>query len=332
MKIDKIKEAISYFGMDVSVKDLELNLPISFQKRYDYTEVILGKRAFLLIQEKRRGSLSTFVKQAQVMKNQSGLDVILVFNSLKDDEKKQLLNANVPYLDFNRNVYLPYLGFLFNSLKAIEPISLSASEQRLLIILLLSLETNQIDIKKMSEISGLSEPSLYRMFKKFKGYGWLGNSNRSYQLAKSRRTIFKEALPQMVSPVIAKELVSPSEFDALHQNHSFWETHLTALSQLGMLSYDKTYGEYAIDHKAYKQFSTEIKNASLDGIYLEVWSYLPLPIDSWSRFLGEHSQNLMVDPISLYLSLQDSQDPRIEEDLEGLKQKIEEYLGESNAS
>ena len=51
----------------------------------------------------------------------------------------------------------------------------------------------------------------------------------------------------------------------------------------------------------------------------------------WNDF-KENQDRQFVDPISLYLTLKDDDDPRVEEEIEVLKNNILQYLGEDDAS
>ncbi|OYL00326.1 hypothetical protein AJ86_07520, partial [Streptococcus pneumoniae E709] len=51
----------------------------------------------------------------------------------------------------------------------------------------------------------------------------------------------------------------------------------------------------------------------------------------WNDFKNNHDKQF-VDPISLYLTLKDDDDPRIEEESEALENMILQYLGEDDAS
>ncbi|VMK56392.1 Uncharacterised protein [Streptococcus pneumoniae] len=90
MNVKKIMSIFQSFYVDVSIEELTLTLPISFVKRFEYTQMTFHKESFLLIKEKRRGSLSSFVTQARTMGEKANMDVVLVFSKLSDSEKKQI--------------------------------------------------------------------------------------------------------------------------------------------------------------------------------------------------------------------------------------------------
>ncbi|VLG48112.1 Uncharacterised protein [Streptococcus pneumoniae] len=64
---------------------------------------------------------------------------------------------------------------------------------------------------------------------------------------------------------------------------------------------------------------------------LEIWKYRPFVSEFWNDFKNNRDKQF-VDPISLYLTLKDDDDPRIEEESEVLENMILQYLGEDDAS
>ena len=113
MNTDKILNIFEAFHFKVRLSPVELHLPIVFHKKYHFMQLLINGEKFLLMKEKRVGSLENVVKQEKGIQKQTGLEVILVFNKLSDIQKKQLLQIAVPYLDYHENIYFPYLGFLF---------------------------------------------------------------------------------------------------------------------------------------------------------------------------------------------------------------------------
>lgn len=65
-----------------------------------------------------------------------------------------------------------------------------------------------------------------------------------------------------------------------------------------------------------------------DARDMEISSFVS---EFWNDFKNNHDKQF-VDPISLYLTLKDDDDPRIEEESEALENMILQYLGEDDAS
>ncbi|WP_232202919.1 hypothetical protein [Streptococcus sp. OBRC6] len=330
MDFAKINNVMKAFHFEAQIQPINLELPIVFQRRYEFSTLTVQDNIFLLIKEKRTGSLDNFVKQVQAIQKQVEKDVILVFNKLSDEQKKKLLQIGASYLDYQENAFIPQLGFLFSkTTKKIELNNLlSSTEQKLLITLLLHTKGLIIDMEEVSQLTHLSVPSLYRHFRSFKERGWLHNKQKSYQFAKPKSMIFEESKELLDSPIREVFTISDKDFQKIKNEVSFKTTHFQALSYLGMLADSENYGNYAISKKIYKSFETTLQQHILQGHRLEIWNYEPVPFDyKKNKCLGDTNVTL-VDPISLYLTLKGDEDPRIEEEVEKLEDKILNLLGE----
>ncbi|EFY02715.1 Uncharacterised protein [Streptococcus dysgalactiae subsp. dysgalactiae] len=330
MDILKIKSVISAFHFESQIQPVSLELPIVFQRRYEFLTLTVQNSTFLLIKEKRSGSLENFIKQVQAIQKQVEKEVILVFNKLTDEQKKQLLQVGVSYLDYQENVFIPQLGFLFSKTppKFKTDNQLTSTEQKLLITLLLHTKGLIIDMEGISQLTHLSVPSLYRHFRSLRERGWLHNKHKSYQFAKPKSVIFNESKPLLDNPIKEVTIIIDKDFQKIKNEVSFKMTHYQALSYLGMLADSDNYGHYAISKKQYKSFKATLQQHVLQGHRLEIWTYEPVPFDyTKNKWFGNTNMPL-VDPISLYLTLRNDEDPRIEEEVELLEDKILDFLGE----
>ena len=334
MNIEKITTIFRAFHFEVEIQPIKLNLPIVFKKKYEFMTLIIKEKLFLLIKETRRGSLDNFVKQAQAIQKQLNQEVVLVFNQLSDEHKKHLLQIGMAYLDYQENTYLPQLGFWFSSVKPAPKVNktFTSTEQKILIALLLDESTSGIDLDVISRLTGLAIPSLYRVFKGFKERGWLINKQKAYHFAKPKIVIFEEAQANFRNPIKETLRISDDDFQKLGKVTSLQSSYLQALSAIGMLAYSENYGNYAVSKKAYKKIEKEIQSFIFQGHRLEIWEYEPIPFDYKQNNWGKIPDEQLVDPISLYLTLKEMDDPRVEEALEALEYKILNLLGGNNAS
>ncbi|HEM3510886.1 TPA: hypothetical protein U1250_000213 [Streptococcus suis] len=334
MDFAKINNVMRTFHFEAQIQQIDLDLPIIFQKRYEFSTLTVKNKVFLLVKEKRPGSLDNFVKQAQAIQKQVDKDVILVFNKLSDEQKKKLLQIGASYIDYQENTFIPQIGFLFSKAsEKFEPSNpLSPTEQMLLIALLLHTPDLIIDLVEISLITRLSIPSLYRYLKAFKARGWFHNKQKTYQFAKPKQMIFEEVKSLIKDPIREVLVISDKDFQQLYNEGALKMTYLQALSQFSMLADSENYGSYAISKKRYKRIEKEIQQNIFQGHRLEIWNYEPVPFDYIKNNWFENGDVILVDPISLYLTLKDVEDPRIEEEVEMLEDKIINILGEKNAS
>ena len=191
MNVKKIISIFQSFYINVSVEKIALTLPISFEKRFQYAQMKFHKESFLLIKEKRRGSLDSFVTQARIMGEKASIDIILVFSKLSDNEKKQLLQARVPFVDFKGNLFFPPLGLVLNANDdVVASKELTPSEQLTWIAFLLTKGQKVVDVDLLSQITGLPNSTIYRCLRTFKTLNWLNKPNKLYTYTASKKELF----------------------------------------------------------------------------------------------------------------------------------------------
>ena len=332
MNIKKIISIFQSFYINVSVEKIALTLPISFEKRYQYAKMKFHKESFLLIKEKRRGSLNSFVTQARTMGRKASMDVILVFSKLSDNEKKQLLQARVPFVDFKGNLFFPPLGLALNANDDVEVFKeLTPSEQLTWIAFLLTKGQKVVDVDLLSQITGLPNSTIYRCLRTFKTLNWLNKPNKLYAYTASKKELFLKSESFLFNPIKKRLLLSDFDLNKIQSDSRLLYGGTYALSYLTFLAESDENSSYVISQRQFNKLSLPLSQHILEGKILEIWRYSPFVSEFWNDF-KETKDRQFVDPISLYLTLKDDDDPRVEEEIEALKNNILQYLGEDNAS
>ena len=332
MNIKKIISIFQSFYINVSVEKIALTLPISFEKRYQYAKMKFHKESFLLIKEKRRGSLDSFVTQARIMGEKASMDVILVFSKLSDIEKKQLLQARVPFVDFKGNLFFPPLGLVLNANDDVATSKeLTPSEQLTWIAFLLTKGQKVVDVDLLSQITGLPNSTIYRCLRTFKTLNWLNKPNKLYAYTASKKELFLKSESFLFNPIKKRLLLSDFDLNKIQSDSRLLYGGTYALSYLTFLAESDENSSYVISHRQFNKLSLPLSQHVLEGKVLEIWRYSPFVSEFWNDF-KENQDRQFVDPISLYLTLKDDDDPRVEEEIEVLKNNILQYLGEDDAS
>ena len=332
MNIKKIISIFQSFYINVSVEKIALTLPISFEKRYQYAKMKFHKESFLLIKEKRRGSLNSFVTQARTMGRKASMDVILVFSKLSDNEKKQLLQARVPFVDFKGNLFFPPLGLALNANDDVEVFKeLTPSEQLTWIAFLLTKGQKVVDVDLLSQITGLPNSTIYRCLRTFKTLNWLNKPNKLYAYTASKKELFLKSESFLFNPIKKRLLLSDFDLNKIQSDSRLLYGGTYALSYLTFLAESDENSSYVISQRQFNKLSLPLSQHILEGKILEIWRYSPFVSEFWNDF-KENQDRQFVDPISLYLTLKDDDDPRVEEEIEVLKSNILQYLGEDDAS
>ena len=332
MNIKKIISIFQSFYINVSVEKIALTLPISFEKRYQYAKMKFHKESFLLIKEKRRGSLNSFVTQARTMGRKASMDVILVFSKLSDNEKKQLLQARVPFVDFKGNLFFPPLGLALNANDDVEVFKeLTPSEQLTWIAFLLTKGQKVVDVDMLSQVTGLPNSTIYRCLRTFKTLDWLNKPNKLYTYTASKKELFLKSEAYLFNPIKKRLLLSDFDLNKIQSDSRLLYGGTYALSYLTFLAESDENSSYVISQRQFNKLSLPLSQHVLEGKVLEIWRYSPFVSEFWNDF-KENQDRQFVDPISLYLTLKDDDDPRVEEEIEVLKSNILQYLGEDDAS
>ena len=332
MNFKKIISIFQSFYINVSVEKIALTLPISFEKRFQYAKMKFHKESFLLIKEKRRGSLNSFVTQARTIGRKASMDVILVFSKLSDNEKKQLLQARVPFVDFKGNLFFPPLGLALNANHDVEVFKeLTPSEQLTWIAFLLTKGQKVVDVDLLSQITGLPNSTIYRCLRTFKTLNWLNKPNKLYTYTASKKELFLKSESFLFNPIKKRLLLSDFDLKKIQSDSMLLYGGTYALSYLTFLAESDENSSYVISQRQFNKLSLPLSQHVLEGKVLEIWRYSPFVSEFWNDF-KETQDRQFVDPISLYLTLKDDDDPRVEEEVEAIKNNILQYLGEDNAS
>ena len=332
MNVQKIISIFQSFYINVSVEKIALTLPISFEKRFQYVQMKFHKESFLLIKEKRRGSLDSFVTQARIMGEKASMDVILVFSKLSDIEKKQLLQARVPFVDFKGNLFFPPLGLVLSANDDVATSKeLTPSEQLTWIAFLLTKGQKVVDVDLLSQITGLPNSTIYRCLRTFKTLNWLNKPNKLYAYTASKKELFLKSESFLFNPIKKRLLLSDFDLNKIQSDSRLLYGGTYALSYLTFLAESDENSSYVISHRQFNKLSLPLSQHVLEGKVLEIWRYSPFVSEFWNDF-KETQDRQFVDPISLYLTLKDDDDPRVEEEIEVLKNNILQYLGEDDAS
>lgn len=331
MNIKKIISIFQSFYINVSVEKIALTLPISFEKRFQYAKMNYHKESFLLIKEKRRGSLDSFVTQARIMGEKSHMDVVLVFSKLSDSEKKQLLQARVPFVDFKGNLFFPPLGLVLNANDDVAASKeLTPSEQLTWIAFLLTKGQKVVDVDLLSQVTGLPNSTIYRCLRTFKTLDWLNKPNKLYTYTASKKELFLKSESYLFNPIKKRLLLPDVDLKNIKSTSRILYGGTYALSYLTFLAESDENSSYVISQRQFNKLSLPLSQHVLEGKVLEIWRYSPFVSNFWNDFKENHDRQF-VDPISLYLTLKDDDDPRVEEEIEALKYNILQYLGEDDA-
>ena len=281
-----------------------------------YEAEVMGQK-FLLVSfigesELRRDSLKHTLNQLEIT---TAMPVAFAFDTLNDFQRKNLIEEGVPFVTASSIFYLPFLGIAYRRRKytaSQKPLKkgeilpkLTASAQAFFLFMLYKVKETPISKSKAARANGLTPMSVSRYCKELLDRGLIQETKErnTQQICCSAtgRALFDKALPYLISPVKKEIILLPCE--AFEKYPKAGET---ALSQITMLTPPKaevaacgTHDSLANMKSLPKENLGFFKN---NFVQLQVWKYDPQPL----------MQNNRIDTVSLYMSLKDSPNERVQ--------------------
>ena len=302
------------------------NLPGFLKDRYTlYAASILDKSYLLAVAEaSEEASPAQIAKHMAQIEGIAGLSCIYVSEKLPAYNRQRLVLHRVPFVIPKSQLYLPDLGIDCRktfSKRISRSSGLIPSSQTVVIYDLvqgfsdcitpseLALNLHYTRMTMTRALNELEERGLGETFRRGK--------ERFFHFPQNKKVLWERAMEFMQSPVKESVWIQISNeiFDKI-KGLGFM-AGLTALAGQTMLN-PPPYQTFALSHVVWKVLlkSGNIRILPISEgatVQLEIWHYDP----------ALFSKGGIVDPFSLYLSLQKTNDERIEQALEELMEKVE---------
>ncbi|MCQ2062922.1 MAG: hypothetical protein MJY99_06240 [Fibrobacter sp.] len=293
-------------------------LPLYMVREREIVEAKIGDVRFALVGIRNNDEFG-----AEALKNQAqkyelvlGCPIAFVFEKVTDAQKKSLINRGVPFLAVPALVFLPFLGIALQQqirmnqkIKAKPREFLSPQAQQLFLHMLYRVKDSYVTKARVAKELGINPMSVTRSSRELESLGLIKmhEEGRSVQMtcAMTGYALVKKALSNLINPV-QKNIV-------VERNHLPVNSLLageSALSKLSLLG-GPTRDVYACAPRFVLPKSEDFTNDakwldSVDLVNVQIWKYDP----------AKFAVNGTVDPVSLYLSLRDSYDERIQSSLD----------------
>jgi len=296
-------------------------LPFFLQDIYDMFQVRLLNEDFIVLVSRNDSELTpaTVHKHIDIVRQHLKMKAVFVQSTVSSFNRKRLIEYKVPFVIPGNQMYLPDLGLDLREYfikKRSKTVILGPSTQAVILFALTKTITAPVTPTQLAEELGYSRMAMTRSLDEIESLGLAEISvtgrKRLVSFDKNRRNLWEKALPHLRSPV--KENVW---LKALLDELPACQAGLTALAFYSMLTppHKQVYAASAKDWKAIKRkYPLEIISYPDEaGCKLEVWSYSP----------GLFANGKTVDPFSLYMSLRDIKDERVESAMEEMMEGIE---------
>ncbi len=313
-----IERMVSYvektFGSKMSVRDWkeQNNLPLILREQYVFLIIRLFDSDHLVFIEtgETGNTPAVIAKHCRMLTDYWDKGIVYSRGTLSSTDRARLIQAKIPFIIPHRQLYLPFIGIdmkeLFPSGKKMTD-TLSPSAQ--LLVLGKLYEKNWITESPtgMSEMIGISKMSIGRAFCELEQHGIasvrISGKQKTLEFGSHGKGLWEQALPLLKSPVTSSKTVPYAERKDLILSGP------SALSRYTMLQEPETMTYAVFNRKKACSNQMERQNGIDDrDMIIQKWSYDPLLLSSEG----------IVDPLSVYLEFQESDDERVEIILEDL--------------
>jgi len=303
-------------------KEKTRNLPLYLKGSFDlFASDLEGQKVFWAeVKESTEITPDQLKKQGQQLRNYLHAPVIFVIENLQTWQRKRLIEKKVGFAEPFRQLYVPELMLQLKDGPRAEKIFIKQSgylKPPAQLLLLYHLQVQSLETRLFQEIAKLlnySAMTVSRAVKELAGVGLVeikGGKEKSLWFEIKGRQLWEKALPFLKSPVRDYKL---AEF--LAPNEYFRISGETALAAYTIIS-EPGLKCCAIGKEAFRLIKGKPAYSELNKNYgdykLEIWHYDPVLL----------SPEKYTDKLSLYLSLKDEEDERVQGELEQLINDME---------
>jgi DNA-binding MarR family transcriptional regulator len=280
-------------------------LPLFLRSEYSYYQIsLLGANALLMIDKKTAEQTPANIKkQVEGVREKCQWEVIYVCEAISSTNRNRLIGQKVSFIVPGNQMYLPLLGLdlrehFRNIIKA--KTFLSPSAQAFLLYVLYHKEKTQFSPKETAISMGYTPMTMTRSFDELEVLG-IGEHTK---IGKDRfvtfrvhgKELWEQAKPFMKSPIKKKITL----YDQIPKGGFI--AGISALASKSMIA-ETSKPVYAFSADKWKEIKLkESKNIYNETAEIEIWSYLP------SLFSVDNK----VDALSLFLSMQEDPDERVQ--------------------
>jgi len=293
-------------------KFLLAKLPVSLTSNFRFYsgQIINTKIIFAYIADGNSFSPAQIQKLLSLMEKKCGTQVIAILGNVASYNLQRLIAQKVNFIIPPKQMFIPSLLIDLRKQKLIDNDIATPMPAIAQCMLLFHIEIESLDGKQTQDIAkifNVSYANANRAIRWLKAHNIITiNDERTKEIVfeHGKKDTWEAALSFFKSPV-EKTVYTDSQLeDAM-------ESGINALSEYSMINREKRFC-YAITKKAFKNIGSLI-NKEYGTNVVEVWRYDP-------RLL---SKTETVDKLSLYLSLKDNEDERVQIELENLMNEIQ---------
>ncbi len=318
---DNVNKLVDYvkniLGETVIVRDLDnitaSNIPIHITSCYDlYSLTILGKELILMLNnEEENFAPDQIRKQKELVENRTGMIVVFAFKSVASYNLQRLIIRRINFIIPDKQMFIP------DMLMDLRPIKgdgnndgpIPAVAQCMVLYHLQVKSINGSTTEKLAELFDVSYPNVNRAVNWLKEHGYIaltGSKQKTINFNYEGNELWLKIEKELTSPV-TRVMYTDERLD----NYAI--SGINALSEYSMINRENR-ETYATSKDNLKSLAPSVdKHYGFNKV--EIWKYDPNSL----------SKSGIVDRLSLYLSLRNNEDERVQMELETMLNDMSWY-------
>ena len=290
------------------------DLPYYLTDNYDFEKVLLdGVSCLFLTPKKGLDTLTAIKKHIRKVNELDQVPVVLNLSNIDSRRRKSLIEARIPFVVIDSQIYLPFMGTLLSERYKVQktnPENLMPSSQLLLFYYIYQ-NKSELYTRGLAEKFSLSDMQVSRAIAQLKALGLFFTYKDGVRIVvysdKNQNDLFESAKPHIINPIRKVIYVEKNK-----------KTANMPLSGISALSERTMLGEPLTKTVAYYG-----KNDGLPGTDFLIDNNTQAEVEFWkyNPTLLSKSENI-VDTLSLAVSLQSNDDPRVELAVEQMLEEL----------
>ena len=275
-------------------------------------ELLERQIIFNTISAETRYTIDQYRKQTDLIENTLGKHVVFVFENIEAYNRKRLIQKKVAFILPGKQMYLPFMFIDLNELNRAHVkrgTKLFPAAQCLLFYYLLGNEVTGTNFKTLAKKINYGQMTITRAantLTNLKLCNIVGGKDKTIVFEKEKLQLWNEVQPYLINPINKVVFV-----DNIKEYNYYFITYIPALSHYtniadnGKTSFALSMNEFKILQN--KKVIHTTGNAE-GNVMLQIWKYNPALL----------TNNQYVDQLSLYLTLKETKDERVEGELKKL--------------
>lgn len=277
--------------------------------RFNFYSGEINTRSFILLAHKKSENLRPlqYKQIASRIGKIISLPILFEFDKLESYQRNRFIKQGVHFVVSDKYVFLPFLVINAKDSSSIDTNKLSPIAQYILLRQIQGGEFNALSVREIESITPYKYVTLTRAIRILETLDLcevvVARDRVKTLQFKPDKELWELAQEYLINPISKIVYCSKADTGVVCSYNAL--AHYTNLNP-DNISY------FAIYEKEYKEWSKGCNDLNnYEGeIKIEVWKYPPI------------EKNSYVDRLSLYLTLKDDKDPRVEKELEYLTQQL----------